>query len=42
MFFLNQAAVTFFRWQLWDELSIILNSEKDSEYAAIEAIISNK
>jgi hypothetical protein len=27
---------------LWDELSIISNSEKDSDYAAIEAIISNK
>lgn len=37
---LNQAAVTFFKWKPWDEMSIIINNEKVWEYAAIEAIMS--
>jgi len=39
VYFLNQAAVTFFRWTPWDELYIIINDKDDSSFAAIEAII---
>ncbi len=38
---LNQAAVTFFKWKAWDELSIIVNPESTISIAAIEAVISN-
>ncbi len=37
---LNQAAVTFFKWKAWDELSIIINPESSIKIAAIEAVIS--
>lgn len=40
-YYLNQAAVTFFKWKPWDELSIIVNAEWTWTYAAIEAVISN-
>lgn len=40
-YMLNQAAVTFFKWKPWDEMSIIVNSENIWEYAAIEAIVNN-
>lgn len=36
---LNQAAVTFFKWKPWDELSIVINSDWNWDYAAIEALI---
>lgn len=39
VFYLNQAAVTYFRWKTWDEMSIIVNSEGIWTYAAIEALI---
>lgn len=38
-YFLNQAAVTFFKWRPWDELYILTNDKEDSSFAAIEAII---
>lgn len=38
-YFLNQAAVTFFKGTAWDELSIIINEDGSGEYAAIEALI---
>ncbi len=41
-YLLNQAAVTFFKWKPWDEMSIIINAEKMWEYAAIEVIMSEK
>ncbi len=36
---LNQAAVTFFQGEPWDELSIIINPESSINFAAIEAVI---
>ncbi len=39
IYFLNQAAVSFFRWKIWDSLFIIINSKKESDSAAIEALI---
>lgn len=39
-YILNQAAVTYFKWKPWDELSIIINSNNIWEYAAIEAVLS--
>lgn len=38
---LNQAAVTFFKWKAWNELSVIINPESWIKMAAIEAVISN-
>ena len=38
-FFLNQAAVTFFKWKSWDELYILINDKEEMSFAAIEAII---
>jgi hypothetical protein len=39
VYFLNQAAVTFFKWAPWDELYIIINEKDKGSFAAIEAII---
>jgi len=39
MFFLNQAAVTFFKWRPWDELYILTNEKDHGGFAAIEAVI---
>ena len=39
IYFLNQAAVTFFKGKPWDELYIITNEKEDWGFAAIEAII---
>ena len=39
-YMLNQAAVSYFKWMVWDELSIIINWEWFWSYAAIEALIS--
>lgn len=41
-YYLNQASVTFFKWNPWDELSIIVNPDNVWDYAAIEALISHK
>ena len=38
-FFLNQAAVTFFKGKPGDELYILINEKEDMAFAAIEAII---
>lgn len=38
-FFLNQAAVTFFKWRPWDELYILTNEKDNWWFAAIEAVI---
>lgn len=38
-FFLNQAAVTFFKGKTWDELYIVTNAEGAGSFAAIEAVI---
>lgn len=38
-FFLNQAAVTFFKGRPWDELYILTNEKDNGGFAAIEAII---
>lgn len=42
VFYLNQAAVTYFRWKTWDEMSIIINADGIGTYAAIEALIPQK
>jgi len=39
VYFLNQAAVTYFKWKTGDELSIIVNAEWIWNFAAIEALI---
>lgn len=39
VFYLNQAAVTYFRWKTGDEMSIIVNAEGIWTYAAIEALM---
>lgn len=39
IYFLNQAAVTFFKGVPWDELYIIVNEKDEAAFAAIEAII---
>ena len=39
VYFLNQAAVTFFKWTPGDELYIIINDKDETSFAAIEAII---
>jgi len=39
MFFLNQAAVTFFKWRPGDELYILTNEKDHWGFAAIEAVI---
>ena len=39
VYFLNQAAVTFFKWTPGDELYIIINEKDKGSFAAIEAII---
>lgn len=39
VYYLNQAAVTYFRWKTGDEMSIIVNAEGIGTYAAIEALI---
>ena len=41
-YFLNLAAVTYFKWKPWDELSIIINAEWKGDFAAIEALIPNE
>lgn len=38
-YFLNQAAVTFFKWKPSDELYIVTNVDGSGSFAAIEAII---
>lgn len=38
-YFLNQAAVTFFKWKASDELYIVTNADGSGSFAAIEAII---
>lgn len=38
-FFLNQAAVTFFKWRPGDELYILTNDKDNGGFAAIEAVI---
>lgn len=38
-YFLNLAAVTYFKWKPGDELSIIINAEWKWNFAAIEALI---
>lgn len=38
-YFLNQAAVTFFKGRPWDELYILTNEKSDAGFAAIEAVI---
>lgn len=38
-YFLNQAAVTFFKGKPWDELYIVINADWSWGFAAIEAII---
>lgn len=38
-YFLNQAAVTFFKWRPGDELYILTNEKNDKWFAAIEAVI---
>lgn len=40
-YFLNQAAVTFFKWRPGDELYILTNEKEDWWFAAIEAVIKN-
>ncbi len=40
-YYLNHAAVTYFKAKPGDELSIIINEEEESNYAAIEALISS-
>ncbi len=37
---LNQAAVTFFKWNVGNEITIIVNSADEWNFAAIEAVIS--
>ena len=37
---LNQAAVTFFKWTIGNEITIIVNGGEDTNVAAIEAVIS--
>ena len=39
IYYLNQAAVSYFKWKTWDELSIIVNSDGVGNFAAIEAMI---
>lgn len=39
MYFLNQAAVTYFKGKTGDELSIVVNSDNIGDCAAIEALI---
>ena len=39
VYFLNHAAVTFFKGTPWDELYIIINEKDKGSFAAIEAII---
>jgi len=39
IYFLNQAAVTYFKWATGDELSIIINADGVGNFAAIEALI---
>ena len=39
VYFLNQAAVTFFKWTPGDELYIIINEKDKWSFAAIEAIV---
>lgn len=38
---LNQAAVTYFGWDVWDEVTIILPSSWDADFAAIELVIKH-
>ncbi len=38
-YFLNQAAVTFFKWRPGDELYILTNDKEEAGFAAIEAVI---
>lgn len=39
IYFLNQAAVSYFKWKTWDELSVIINADWIWNFAAIEALI---
>lgn len=41
IYFLNQAAVTFFSWTPWDKIYILINAKEEYDYAAIEAIVKN-
>jgi len=40
VFFLNQAAVTYFKGKTGDEMSVIVNSDGVGNFAAIEALMS--
>ena len=42
VYFLNQAAVTYYKWNTGDELSIIVNADGIGNFGAIEAIISGQ
>lgn len=39
VYYLNQAAVTYFKWNTGDELAIIVNADGIGSFAAIEALI---
>lgn len=39
IYFLNQAAVSYFKGKTWDELSVIINADGIWNFAAIEALI---
>lgn len=41
-YFLNLAAVTYFKWKPWDELSIIVNADWKWDFAAIEALLPSE
>ena len=39
IYYLNQAAVTYYKWKIWDEIAIIANADGIGNFAAIEAVI---
>ena len=39
IYYLNQAAVTYYKGKTWDELTIIINADGIGNFAAIEAVI---
>lgn len=40
-YFLNFAAVSFFKWRPWDNMTVIINPDMDIQFAAIEFIIKS-
>ncbi len=38
---LNPAAVSYYKWEPWDEASIIINADGVGDYGAMEAVIKN-